>query len=97
MRNVKVPGGVNIFKKAHPKSVFSMELGKDRDVDRSFSLHRGKQLAPSPHFEMQSWQIRLPCHVVPDVCTRRPSCTNERGQPGECPTDVFDNAHAKFG
>ena len=28
---------------------------------------------------------------------RRPCCTNERGQPGECPTDVFDDAHAKQG
>jgi hypothetical protein len=27
MPNVKVPGGVNIFKKAHPRSVFSMERG----------------------------------------------------------------------
>jgi hypothetical protein len=49
MRNVKVPDGVNIFKKAHPKSVFSMELGKDRDVDRSFSLHRRKQFARVVH------------------------------------------------
>jgi hypothetical protein len=75
MRNVKMPGRVNVFKKAHPKGVFSMELGRNRDVDRSFSLHRGKQpasaVAPFRNAKLAD-QIALSRGV--DLASFRPMC-----------------------
>ncbi len=95
LRDIGLPGAIVARLQSKPPHRNQRECCKDDHELQQFSANKNSGRQQNEQEQNRCKRASRPEIIIER--TGRPGCTNECNQLGECPANVFDDAHAKHG